>query len=606
MHHDTPFAGHRAYDTTIASLLKRYYWNYMPSEVNEYCQTCHACQEFNYSTFNNRAPLQPIDASRPFQITGLDYTGPFSPITLKGNRYIIFGIDQLTKFAIGAATPNCTAQTTAEFVFNDIICKLGMVENFLSDQGSSFEALLFKHLCILLGTNKLRTTTYMAPGNGNTERLNKTIKPAIAKHLDTTKSNWDSFLQMAISAYNNSYHSSIKMTPFEALYNRPAIQVADVIMNNQLPSTTKIADIAEFTKQLKQDANRIGERLRINVELAKAKQKKYYDQFVRSNASYKIGDLVTIENHSKIQGISKSFLPKFNGPYIITKQPRELTYVLQAPNRKDEVVHFNKLHKYKLRKQSVDNLVDEPTKIVLKQTIILQNETEHHFDMFAISRAAIKRKNKAAAATVIQAATLRALRAAARNFRQQEEERQNLLMFEIIEQVANENFVLAPGTENLNWPIRVNVNQLLDPLPLAIGWRNCENNIINIEVDPHEDDNAYETVNMTRDLQVSESLDSIDSDGEENNSMMLLLEHTVANQDIEDLSVLLQNSTLNQNVSNNSYTDANESLPITTPARTGTNAAGKITVPCTICGQMCERQYGLGVHMRIAHPPVLL
>ena len=135
MHHDTPFAGHRAFETTLASLTKRYYWNFMPKEVNDYCQSCHQCQSFNYSNMNNRAPLKSIIVSRPFQTIGLDYTGPFFPVTTKGNKHIIFGICHLTKFVIAAATPSFDAQITAEFVFNEIICKLGMVEKFLDRSG---------------------------------------------------------------------------------------------------------------------------------------------------------------------------------------------------------------------------------------------------------------------------------------------------------------------------------------------------------------------------------------------------------------------------------------------------------------------------------------
>jgi len=32
LHHDLPFAGHCAFETTLISLNKRYYWNFMPSQ----------------------------------------------------------------------------------------------------------------------------------------------------------------------------------------------------------------------------------------------------------------------------------------------------------------------------------------------------------------------------------------------------------------------------------------------------------------------------------------------------------------------------------------------------------------------------------------------
>ena len=59
-----------------------------------------------------------------------------------------------------------------------------MVEQVLSDQGVNFESNLLKHLCILLDTDKLHTSTYHVSGNGITGRLNKSIKPNIAKYVN--------------------------------------------------------------------------------------------------------------------------------------------------------------------------------------------------------------------------------------------------------------------------------------------------------------------------------------------------------------------------------------------------------------------------------------
>jgi transposase InsO family protein len=95
-----------------------------------------------------------------------------------------------------------------------------MIEHILADQGVNFESKLFKHLCELLGTTKLRTSTYRAAGNGITERVNKNVKPNLAKYVNDSHDDWDLFLQMAISTYNNSFHSSIGMTPFEAQFGR--------------------------------------------------------------------------------------------------------------------------------------------------------------------------------------------------------------------------------------------------------------------------------------------------------------------------------------------------------------------------------------------------
>ena len=209
LHHDSPFSGHRAYDPTLASIIKRYYWNFLPSQVKNYCQSCDMCQRFNYACLHNRAPLKSIVVSRPWQMLGLDVIGPFKQ-TIRGNKYVIIGIDHWTKFIELVPTITFDAKTTALFVFNNIICRYGMVEQILSDQGVNFESHLFKHLCSLLGTEKLHSSTYHAAGNGMAERVIKTIKPNIAKLVNSNHDDWDLFVQMAASAYNNTYHASIK------------------------------------------------------------------------------------------------------------------------------------------------------------------------------------------------------------------------------------------------------------------------------------------------------------------------------------------------------------------------------------------------------------
>ena len=102
----------------------------------------------------------------------------------------------------------------------------------LSDQGVSFENETLKQLLEIVGTKKLRSSTYNGAGNGGVERLNKTVKPALAKFVNTVHDDWDNYLQLAISSYNNTTHSSTGLSPFEALFNRPPVLLADIMNSN--------------------------------------------------------------------------------------------------------------------------------------------------------------------------------------------------------------------------------------------------------------------------------------------------------------------------------------------------------------------------------------
>ena len=88
----------------------------------------------NFSNRHGRAPLCPIVTSRIGQKVALDYMGPFKK-TRNSNRYKIIGVDAHSKFILGAATRSFDAVTSAVFLFNEVICKYGMVEEVLTDQG---------------------------------------------------------------------------------------------------------------------------------------------------------------------------------------------------------------------------------------------------------------------------------------------------------------------------------------------------------------------------------------------------------------------------------------------------------------------------------------
>jgi hypothetical protein len=108
--------------------------------VKWYCDTSELCQKFK-SSGTTREPLQCIVVNRPWQIVGIDFTGPFNR-TRGGVTYIVIAIDYFTKFIEAWALDDCKAIKTARFLFDEIICRYGMMEKLLGDQGRNFEAAL--------------------------------------------------------------------------------------------------------------------------------------------------------------------------------------------------------------------------------------------------------------------------------------------------------------------------------------------------------------------------------------------------------------------------------------------------------------------------------
>ena len=63
----------------------------------------------------------------------LDIAGPLIA-TASSNKFIMFAVDYFTKFCIAKATPDFTVLSTAKFVFEEVIYKMGTHKLKISDK----------------------------------------------------------------------------------------------------------------------------------------------------------------------------------------------------------------------------------------------------------------------------------------------------------------------------------------------------------------------------------------------------------------------------------------------------------------------------------------
>ena len=74
-----------------------------------------------------------------FDKWAIDFVGPINPLAKKsGARYIITTTDYLTRWAQAQPIKDCSAATTAKFIFDHILSRFGCSRILMSDQGSHF------------------------------------------------------------------------------------------------------------------------------------------------------------------------------------------------------------------------------------------------------------------------------------------------------------------------------------------------------------------------------------------------------------------------------------------------------------------------------------
>jgi transposase InsO family protein len=128
-------------------------------------------------------------------------------------------IDRLTKVAHLVKTTFGGA-TLARIYLKEIVRLHGIPQKIVSDRGTQFTTKFWMSLQQAMGTKLDFSTAYHPQSDGQIEMVNKVLEDLLRACVLMFDRNWESSLLYAEFSYNNSYHASIKMSPFEALYGR--------------------------------------------------------------------------------------------------------------------------------------------------------------------------------------------------------------------------------------------------------------------------------------------------------------------------------------------------------------------------------------------------
>ena len=176
--HSDPLVRHFGKKKTVERVLSQYYWPTLGKDIGEYIKTCDTCQRTGKPT--RQETLHPLTVNTAFDRIGIDVIGPLD-ITEDGNRYIITATDYLTKWPEARAVPNADANTTAQFIFEEIICRHGAPNIILSDRGRNFIAQTVEELCKRMNIHHKLSSPYHPQTNGLVERFNRTLCKTLKK-----------------------------------------------------------------------------------------------------------------------------------------------------------------------------------------------------------------------------------------------------------------------------------------------------------------------------------------------------------------------------------------------------------------------------------------
>ena len=107
-HHEGPGAGHQGVDSTVARIIKCFYWIGIKRDTRLYIATCPTCEKFKRVTRIHLAGLRPMEVGGRGECIAMDIVGGKEslPQTARANTCILTIIDCFTRFAIAVPLPN--------------------------------------------------------------------------------------------------------------------------------------------------------------------------------------------------------------------------------------------------------------------------------------------------------------------------------------------------------------------------------------------------------------------------------------------------------------------------------------------------------------------
>ncbi|GJT53979.1 putative reverse transcriptase domain-containing protein [Tanacetum coccineum] len=138
---------------------------------------------------------------------------------------------------------------------------------------------------IALGTKLHISTAYHPENDDQSERTIQTLEDMLRACVMDFGGSWDTHLPLVEFSYNNSYHTSIKCAPFEALYGR---KCRSPVIWTEVGESQLIGP--EIVQEKTENIIHIKEKLKT----ARSRQKSYADKR-RKPLEFKVGDRVLLK-----------------------------------------------------------------------------------------------------------------------------------------------------------------------------------------------------------------------------------------------------------------------------------------------------------------------
>ncbi|GJZ15177.1 putative reverse transcriptase domain-containing protein [Tanacetum coccineum] len=274
---------------------KLYWWPNMKADIATYVSKCLTCARVKAEHQRPSGLLvQPAIPEWKWDNITMEFITKL-PKSSQGFDTIWVIVDRLTKSAhFLPIRENDPLDKLARLYLNKIVARHGIPASIIYDRDGRFTSNFWKSFQKAFGTDVSMSTTYHPETDGQSERTIQTLEDMLRACVIDFGKGWVKHLPLAEFSYNNSYHASIKVAPYEALYGRKCRSPMcwAKVGEAQLTGSKLIQETTEKIVLIKQ-----------RMQAAQDRQKSYADR-KQKPMELKVGDRVMLKVLAKVGKVS--------------------------------------------------------------------------------------------------------------------------------------------------------------------------------------------------------------------------------------------------------------------------------------------------------------
>ena len=336
--HESITTGHVGSDKTFARIQQGYFWPGMRSLIEEYVKSCKLCQKRNLAKRQLKAPLQMLPIVGVFQRLFMDYV--ICPKSSRGHTSILTVICSTSKFLVAIPMRSQTAVATAGALLERVFLIYGFPVEIFSDRGTNFISQVVRGITGLLGIHSKFSSAYSPHSSGQVERVNQSIIDILSKTVADEPLRWSDLLQYAVWAYNSAVHSSTGYSPYQVVFGIvPKDPSLDALGMDEGTPLVSIED------HVRHGFTHVRDKVRANIERARASYKKMADRSVRRDPPFVQGEQIMMKSRD-----GQKFDPRYVGPYEIRRIINPASLWVRDETGREFSVNVDKCKRYVGRK----------------------------------------------------------------------------------------------------------------------------------------------------------------------------------------------------------------------------------------------------------------